>query len=440
MMPNPSLPAGLQRLRDARAYLDDRLAFFARLADPSGAVVRCRLVSDGYLLNDPEDIRHVFVGNWPNYVKSRRLSGPRASYPPPHTLLTSAGMEHRRRRRLMHTVFRRPLVEKLVARASVNAERLAESWPDGAEVDVTAAMTALVQRSLLETVIASATEERLRRLAAASRARAHAFDRHFVSLFPLPDLLPSRANREFLRATLALRSAVEAEIAARRGTRERFDDLLSMLMDASYDDGSAMSGREVRDEVLSILVTGYDTVTAALQWALYLLAHNPASDADLAQEALFASGDGSSASLPRTHAAIQETLRIFPPTWMVARITRGADRLPSGARIPAGAKVYICSYAVHRNPRFWPQPERFLPERFTDGARRDRPRYAYFPFGGGPHACIGERLAMPQIATVLANVVSRRRLFLTPPREVVPDGWIALRPKNALTMRVAVRA
>ena len=338
-------------------------------------------------------------------------------------------------------MFPRHLVEGLVERARANSGRLADSWDDGAQVDVAEAMTALAQRNILETLLGCATDERLDQLAAASRARQRAFERHFVSLFPVPQGVPSRANRDHLRATRLLRAAIATEIEARRPAAKRRGDLLSMLLDMTYEDGSPMSDREVRDEVLMISLTGYDSVCEALQWTLYLLARNPEADAALAAEVRAeANGRGPSPSqLPYTTSVVRESLRLFPPTWMFVRLARGDDRLPSGGRIPAGAKAYLCPYVVHRNPRYWPEPERFVPDRFADPAANGRPRYAYFPFGGGSHVCIGETLAMAQIVAVLATIAQRRRLSLPAHDEVVPEGGLTLRPRGGLVMRAELR-
>ena len=421
------------RLAQVGSYLDDRLAFFAERMDESGAAVRCRLNGDGWLLNDPEDVRHVLVRNEANYVKARRVTGPRAEYPPPHSLLTSAGQEHRRRRRAMRGAFPRRLVEAVAERTRANAERLAGSWVDGTELDVAAAIGELTQRTLLETLLSSAPSEHLDRLAAATRARRRAFERHFLSLLPIPHALPSPANGEYLRATRMLRAAVDEEIAARRSAARRPGDMLSLLMETTFDDGTAMSDLEVREEVLMLSLTGYDSVNEALQWTLYLLARHPEADAALAAEAL------AGAQTAYATSAIRESLRLFPPTWMFVRIALGEDPLPSGAVIPAGAKAYACPYVVQRNPAYWPEPDRFLPERFADGAADGRPRYAYFPFGGGPHVCIGEMLAMAQIVAVLATVARRWRLSLPDGAVVVPDGGLTLCPRGGLRMRAELR-
>jgi cytochrome P450 len=294
-------------------------------------------------------------------------------------------------------------------------------------------MEALAQRNILETLLGPAADGSLDRLAAASRNRKRAFERHFVSLFPVPQLLPSQANRDYLRATRLLRAAVDEEIAARRSAGRRPDDMLSLLMETTFDDGTAMSDREVREEVMMLTLTGYDSVNEALQWTLCLLAQHPEADAALAAEAL------AGAQTAYATSAIRESLRLFPPTWMVVRCALGEDRLPSGATIPAGAKAYLCPYVVQRNPAYWPEPDRFLPARFADGAANGRPRYAYFPFGGGPHVCIGEMLAMAQIVAVLRTLARRWQLSLPDGVVVVPDGGLTLRPRGGLRMRAELR-
>jgi cytochrome P450 len=437
-MPIRPAPGGLPLVGHLPAYLTDRLEFFAGCADESGAVVRCRLSRAGYLLTDPEDVRHVLVGNHRNYVKSRRLAGSRGAYPRPRALLTSAGSEHRRRRHSMQQVFRRPLAEALAARARANAQRLASSWREGDEVEVGAEMTALAQRNILQTLFGDSTQPGLERLAAASRARKRAFERHFLSLFPLPQYLPTAANRGYVGATRRLSEAIGAEIEARRAANGRPADLLAMLMALRFDDGRRLTDAELREEALMISLTGYDSVSEALTWTLYLLAQSPAVDAAVAAEARSAPAGGT--RFPYATRVVRESLRLFPPTWIFVRLARDEDRLPSGARLPAGAKVYLCPYVVQRDARHWPDPDRFDPDRFAEGAEAGRPRYAYFPFGGGPHVCIGETLALAQIVAVLATVAARHRLTLAPGQEVVPEGGLTMRPRDGLRMRVERRA
>ncbi len=418
-------------LAEIRSYRRDPLGFFVRRArEIDHPVVRCPLPGDAYLLLDPDDIRHVLVGNDSNYVKSRRIAGARAEYPNPHTVLTSAGAEHRRRRRAMQPILRSSFRARAASRARVNAERIAASWRPGDEVDVGGAMAEITQRTVLEALLGAPSEQQLMRLTAAARARRTAFDRHFISVFPLLEFVPFRYNRERLRATRLLRATFDAEIAQRRSTGERPDDVLSLLMDAEFDDGSRPSDREVRDELLTLSLIGYDSLGESLVWTLYLLARHPDAGAGVAAEPT-----GAYAT-----AAVREALRLFPPTWIFVRIARAPDLLPSGARVPARAKVYLCPFVIHRSASHWPDPERFDPERFANGRQADRPRYAYFPFGGGPHTCIGETAALDQILVVLEAILRRHRLSLPPGSKVIPEGGLTLRPRGGLVLRAEPRS
>jgi cytochrome P450 len=266
------------------AYLRDRLAFFESCRQDSGAVARCRLGGHAYLLNDPEDIRHVLVGNQRNYDKARRLVGPRSSWLRKRSLLTSRGVEHRRKRRMIQPLFRRPLVEEIVGRARLNARRLIEGWRDGDEIEVADAMMSLAQRNILETLFDSASERLLEELAAGAAARRRFIERMYFSLFPVPEYLPTKTNLDYARRMRRVHAAVDEEIATRQQADDRRADMLSALIDIAGQNGDGMSDREVRDEVLTFSLTGYETVGEALTWTLFLLARHPQVEAKLASE------------------------------------------------------------------------------------------------------------------------------------------------------------
>ena len=408
------------------AYMRDRLAFFSACGNGSGPIVRCRLAGDGYLLNEPEDIHHVLVRNQANYVKARRVTGPRARYPVPWSLLTSAGEDHRRKRIAIQPIFRRALVERIEGRAAVNAQRLAASWPDRAEIELAPAMRRLAQRNILEVLFGVEPALGLDAIGAASAARRRSIERVLFSVFPLPEYLPSRINLGYVSATRRLARVIAAEIAARRSGRPAAgEDILSQLMAVRFEDGSALSDAELRDEALTFSLTGYDSVSEALAWTLHLAARHP--------EAVAPGGGHRDLT-----AVVRESLRLYPPTWLFARLALGDDPLPSGEVLPAGAKVYLCPWVVHRNPRHWPDPERFDPDRFAPGVAEGRPRYAYFPFGGGSHVCIAETLSLAQVVTVLATVTAGHRIAPAG-RAPAPVGGLTLSPGPGLRVRVERR-
>ncbi len=402
----------------ATAFARDPLAFFTECARRPGPAVNCRLGGDGYLLKEPDDIRHVLVRNQAGYVKSRRLAGPRATYPPPRSLLTSAGEEHRRKRIAIQRIFGRALAEKIGERARVNSGDLAEGWNDGEEVELAGTMRALAQRNILELLFGPALRDSLDELATLSAARRRSIERVLFSLFPVPEYLPNRANLGYVRATRRLHAAVGAEIDAVRAGQRNGDSMLAGLTALTFEDGTALTDSEVRDEVLTFALTGYDSVSEALAWTLRLVAEHP----DVAGEPA---------------VLVRESLRLFPPTWIFARVALGDDALPSGARIPEGSKVYLCPWVVHRDARLWPEPERFDTARFA--VENGRPRYSYFPFGGGSHVCIAETLAMAQVTAVLETITATHRLEPIGPTPR-PIGGLTLSPGGDAKVRAHARA
>ena len=205
-----------------------------------------------------------------------------------------------------------------------------------------------------------------------------------------------------------------------------------------------MTDRQVYDEALTLAITGHETMGEALPWTLYLLAKHPQVErkvwAEL-REVLRGDPPGVEdlPGLRYTEMVLLESMRLYPPTWIYPRISRNRDRLPSGLAVGAKTKLYLCQYVMHRHPRYFPDPERFEPERFTPEARKKRPKFSYFPFGGGPRICIGEPLAMMQGVLLLASILQRFRLTLLPDQTIIPEPGITLRPRYGIRMRLHAR-
>ena len=425
-------PGALPLLGHVPAFRRDRLALLASCADCPSPVVRCRLGHTVLVLKDPEDIRHVLVGNHGNYARARRLTGAPPRWSPPYNLVTAPDDENRPRRRAAAPGLRGPRLDRLVTRARENTERLAAGWSEGEQIDVREAMTALARRNLFDMLFEGASAQWLGQLATANEVRRRFIERCYFSLLPRPEYVPTRDTLRYARTMRRINAAVDREIESRRVGRAR-DDLLSMLMAAGHSNGAGMSDREVRDDVLALALTGYHTVGTALSWTLLALARDRDVGARVAAEVGSEPVSGSRPGrfeLPYTFAVIRESLRLHPPNWLFARIANSADRLPSGAQVRRGAKLVLSPYVVHRDPRLWPDPERFDPGRFLDGARKGRPRYAYFPFGGGSRVCIGESLALAEIATVLSTLVARFSFSVAPGAAVVPEAGVSLKPKG----------
>jgi cytochrome P450 len=237
---------------------------------------------------------------------------------------------------------------------------------------------------------------------------------------------------------------IDQAVHDRRGNAVIPNDLLSLLIHATYDDGTGMTDKQVGDEARTLLVTGYETIGEALAWTWYLLARHQEVEAKFLAEV----DEVLEGRPPRvedvqklcyTGMVLAESMRLYPPTWIFIRMARQEDTLPSGVSIPAGSKLYLCQYVMHRNPHYWPNPEHFDPERFSEAAKKERPQFAYFPFGGGARVCIGESFAKMEGALVLASIAQRFKLTLAPGQTVVPEPKMTLRPRNGIRMRVEQR-
>jgi cytochrome P450 len=419
------------------------LEFLARAAR-QGDVVRLRLGRDVFLLNHPEHVQRVLHDNHANYRKSyfyQRLK-PLVG----DGLLTSEGAAWKRQRRLAQPAFHR---ERLASFAGVMAHHtraLLDRWErdaaSGVPVNVAADMTRLaltvVGHALFGFDLLGRADEAGRALTTALRIT----NDRFYALLYLPSA-PTPANLRFSRAMRVLGGVVRQLIAARRAGAPR-EDLLGMLMDArDAEDGAGLTDEELRDEVMTMLLAGHETTANALTWALALLSGAPDVDRALHREASAVLGDRDAtvADVPRLDLAArvaQEAMRLHPPVWAFGREAVAADAF-GPFRVPAGAAVTICPWLLHRDPRFWDDPERFDPDRFLPAPAAARPKYAYVPFAAGPRMCIGNGFAAMEMQIVLGMIASRYRLELAPGRPVEIDASVTLRPRRGVWVNVARR-
>jgi len=256
--------------------------------------------------------------------------------------------------------------------------------------------------------------------------------------------MPTRIVWAHRVADQTIRRTIDREMQSRRGFSGGAIDILSLFINAAYPDGSRMDNAAVRDEVMTLMSTGYETIGDALGWTWYLLAKHPEVEARMLHEikgvlqGRLPSVDDVN-KLRYTAMVLDESMRLYPPTWIVVRMAVNRDTLPSGTTIPAGAKIYVCQYVTHRHPSYYPNPERFDPERFSETAVGQRPRFAYFPFGGGPRTCIGEPFARLEGVMVLASLAPRFQFELLSGADVTPVPGITLRPKTGIHVRIKPR-
>ena len=394
------------------------------------------LLLHSFLINKPEYIEHVLLTNQRNYRKSdflRRILGPLLG----EGLLISEGELWRRQRRIAAPAFHARRVAEFVGAMTSCTQATLARWRDmSGPLDLAAEMLELtldiVARTMFSTDVGGeiASLRRLTDVVVALRPST-------LDLLGLPGWIPRPQPAAYRRAIAEFEALVARFLAERRGDRRDRGDLLSMLLAArDPETGEGMSDKQLRDEILTILLAGHETVANALTWTWYLLARHPEAEARLHHELDRVLGGRAPcfadlAELEWTRMVIEEALRLYPPAHTITRTAIGEDFV-GGVRVPAGASVTISTYVTHRNPNLWDDPERFDPERFAPEAIARRHRFAYLPFGGGPRICIGNGLALVEAKAILATIAQRYRVRLVPGHIVEPIGLVTLRARNGV--------
>jgi cytochrome P450 len=438
-------PPTLPLVGHAPAFLRDKLGFLSRCAADYGDVVKLDIGGLTYLVTHPDDVRHVLVSGSDNYEKTPRLTGERGRRFFGSGLVTAIGPAHLRQRRMLQPVFHRLVIERFATLITDSANAMLGRWTDGSVVDIHAEMLDVTQRITARALFGDEPEAELDRFRAAVSIRRRYQEYLLGSVLPFADRVPSRLRRDYARARAEMDGVIHSAVARRRVTAAPSGDLMSLLVHARYDDGSGMTDEQIGDEVRTLSIAGYETIAEALTWTWYLLAGCADAETALAVEARSAAPEDHAVgvtdvtTLPYTRMVLAEAMRLYPPTWMFVRVAQRDDVLPSGVLIAAGSKVYLSQWVMHRNPRWFPDPERFDPHRFTTDAVRSRPRLAYLPFGAGRRLCLGEDFAWMQGVLVLAAVARRFRLLLAPGQTIEPEPNVTLRPRGGLRMQLAHR-
>jgi cytochrome P450 len=416
----------------------DPLRFYTHARRDYGDYVRLRAVPGVYfyLLTHPEAVEHVLQKNHKNYRKPAFFTRTMMLLVG-QGLFTSEGDLWLRQRRLMQPAFHRQHLAKLAPLMVDAAEgfvREREAAGPGQVVDLLDEMMRLSFRVAGTTLFGADITGGADTTGRAYRTAFEYLNYRMGSPFRAPAWFPTRRNLAFARANRLLGRVVLGLIEARRQAGDRPDDLLSLLLAARDEEtGAGMSDRQLKDEVLTLLTAGHETVGAALAWTWSLLGQHPRVQDDLADEARGRlRGRGPAAEdlphLPLARAVFEEALRLYPPAHGQPREAIEADEV-NGFPIPAKATVALSQYVTQRHPDFWEGPEEFRPERFLPPQAASRPKYAYFPFGGGPRVCIGNSFALLEGPLVLATVLRKFRVELVPGHPVVPDSTFTLRPK-----------
>ena len=426
------------------SFWRDPTGSLVRLADRYGDVSRFRFgLYDEYLVTHPDHVQQILVGEHRSFTKGRALAEAKRILG--EGLLTSEGDFHRRQRRLVQPLFVHSRIAGYADAMVDAAERAAERWRDGQEVDAQAEMSRLTLAVVGRTLFDADIEGEATEIGRALTDSMETLNRFMLPFSGLFEVLPTATGRRLRRARARLDATIYALIAARRRAGAEGGDLLSVLIRArDEDDGSTgMTDEQVRDEAMTIFLAGHETTAVALTWTWYLISQAPEVEARLHEELGRELGGAAPtvADLPRlafTERVLSEAMRLYPPAWVIGRRAL-VDVDLDGYRIPGGSVVVLSPFVTQRDARWYPQPLRFDPDRFAPELRAERPRYAYFPFGGGTRVCIGEGFAWMEARLLLATISQRARLLRPPGRAVALHPRVTLRPRGGLAMTVRRR-
>ena len=397
-----------------------------------------------FVISKPEYAKHVLVTNNRKYGKSFAYEFLR--HPLGNGLLTSEGDFWLKQRRIAQPAFHRERLSTLGTTITAATQEMLREWeasdtgaPRNVSHELMRLTAQVVARALFGSDIGPASPAIVRCINVINQ---HITDK-VANPFRMPSWLPSEKNRTYQAALRELDQLVYGIIAERRSAAQTHHDLLAMLMDTEdADTGERMSNQQVRDEVVTLFIAGTETSAVALSWALYLLARHPEEKERVYQETQrlrdgIPTGNPIT-DLPHTHRVVQETMRLYPPAWIIGREAREDDEL-DGYFIPRGSQVYICTYMIHRHPKLWEQPDKFWPDRFGD-AEVGRHKFAFFPFGGGPRYCIGNHFAQLEMQLVLSQIIRKFDIQLPADEAIAVEPLITLRPRGGVSLLLKKRS
>jgi cytochrome P450 len=417
------------------------LAYFTKIAEQYGDLALIRFFRlQTLFINNPEYIESVLVTNYqkfhksPDYRALHLLLG--------NGLLTSEGEFWRRQRRLAQPAFHRERISSYSSMMVASTDQMLGAWRPGVTLDVHREMMHLTLDIVAKCLFTADVTEVAHVVGAALEVSMLQYVERAKTGFLIPDWVPTPGNLRYRRAVKKLDAIIYGVIEQHR-KRGQADDLLGMLLAARDDDGRPMTDRQLRDEVMTLFLAGHETTANTLAWTLYLLAQNPEAEARLHTELDDVLGQrlpsmADVAELRYTGQVVKESMRLYPPAWGIGRQAQEPFEV-GGYRFEKDTYVFICQYITHRDRRYFPDPERFDPNRWNEESARKVPRFAYLPFGAGPRVCIGAAFAAMETSLLLATIAQRFRLTLHPTHRVVPLTSITLRPKYGILMELHSR-
>jgi cytochrome P450 len=430
------------------AFRSNPLKFLIKIAREHGDLIYFKVARQHmFCVNHPDYVREILVTQQNNFVKSRGLQ--RAKVLLGEGLLTSEGQYHLRQRRLVQPAFHRERLAGYADAMSECAVRARERWQAGSTMDMAVEMAQLTLAVVAKTLFSADVESEASEIGKAMTSTIEMFRLLVMPFSEYLVKLPLPSVRRFDKAKALLNSTIYGLIRERRANGQDTGDLLSMLLFAQDEEtngdksGGRMSDKQVRDEALTLFLAGHETTANALTWTWYLLSQHPEIEGRLHREvdAVLGGRAPELADVPQLRYAemiLAEALRLYPPAWAVGRMVKNSFEL-GGVEIPAKSICLLSPYLMHHDGRWFPEPEKFDPERWTPEAREARPKFTYYPFGGGTRVCIGERFAWMEGVILMAAIAQKWRFRLEPGQRVEPLPLITLRVKNGLRMTAEPR-
>jgi cytochrome P450 len=415
----------------------DPLKFLTTLAHTYGDLASYRMGGELIVfVNDPQEIKDILVTNNRNFTKSRGLE--RTKRLLGNGLLTSEHGFHLRQRRLMQPAFHRERIASYAQTMVAYADRTRRAWSSAGTLDVSQEMMRLTLSIAGKTMFDVDVEQQA---AEVGRALTEVMESFWLMMMPFAEAierLPVGRMHRARQSRARLDAIIFGMIADRRSAARDRGDLLSMLLLAQDEDGSAMTDHQIRDEAMTLFLAGHETTANALTWTWYLLSQSPDVEARLHEE-IDRELQGrlptiaEIPSLPFVERVVTEAMRLYPPAWVIGR--RAIEPYRIGPYIVPSRTIFLMSqWVTQRDARVFQEPERFNPDRWTPEFKAALPKFAYFPFGGGPRQCIGESFAWTELVLLVATIAQRWKLRLVPGHPVVPNPLVTLRTKHGMRM------
>lgn len=417
------------------------LQFMAESARTYGDAVQVKIAHlQACLLSHPSFVEEVLVTQNRRFIKPQLLK--EASEVLGNGLLTSDGEFWLRQRRLAQPAFHRDRIANYAQLMSIFSDQMTDNWHNGQSMDIHEEMMSLTLQIVARALFGADVSDKTETVGRALDSALQRFTER-MSLMRLLDRFPLPRNIRFRQRQRELDGIIYSMIDAGRKSKTESDDLLSMLLHAQDDDGSQMTDQQLHDEVITLFLAGHETTAISLSWTWMLLAQYPEAEAQLHEELDRVLGERppTIADLPNlrwTEMVVKESMRLYPPAWRVGR-EAVEDCIIGGYHIPKGMQVVASQWVIHRDPRWYQHPDKFLPERWDSDLARQLPKFAYFPFGGGPRRCIGDEFAKMEATLILASIARRFKLTLLPNQQIDYFPSITLRPKYGIQVRTERR-